>query len=408
MASREALTSPKPIRAIRLSAMMAGLLGVALVACLNSFASVVRHANPELVAQILPHDPLAAVIAADNDLTMTRGRVSLPAVAQAARTSLARQPLNTRAVRLLAFAEESAGKSKHASELFHLSEQVSRRDLGTQLWLIEAAVNRNDMRTALDHYDIALRTYDTAQVILFPVLTAAADDAEVRAAMVPVLRRHPPWLADFIKYAATKSDTPSSVATLLAQAGPVIPAAKSQAVASELVARLATSANPQSALTYYRTLPGADPRKIVATGFSAATTDRRFVPLTWEVVAGGSSGATVESNGNALRLFASAGERSVVLRRILFLSPGSYRLSSATQNIGRSHLSDSFVQIKCMKSNQYISNAQGIPRFYLGNAFVSQAVIVPPDCSAQSVEFVAVGGSDQEDAEFLIKDFSIG
>ena len=55
---------------------------------------------------------------------------------------------------------------------------MSRRDLPTQLWLIEENVNRNNVPGALRHYDVALRTSLSSHELLFRSSSAFDDDPD--------------------------------------------------------------------------------------------------------------------------------------------------------------------------------------------------------------------------------------
>ena len=57
--------------------------------------------------------------------------------------------------------------------LFHFASSLSRRDVPTQLWLIEDAVRKNDIPGALSHYDAALRSSLASQQISAATSSAA-------------------------------------------------------------------------------------------------------------------------------------------------------------------------------------------------------------------------------------------
>ena len=63
------------------------------------------------------------------------------------------------------------------------AERVSRRDLANELLLIEATARHDDVATTLTHFDRALLVYPDANQQLFPVLSRALSDPQIRAAL---------------------------------------------------------------------------------------------------------------------------------------------------------------------------------------------------------------------------------
>ncbi len=103
--------------------------------------------------------------------------------------------------------------------LVQMSARLSRRDAGTQLWLIEAAAQRNDTGETLEHYDIALRTKADTRDILFPRLLNAIDDAEIRQALKPYVHGKNRWIAEFISYANANSKNRKAIVDLIVETG---------------------------------------------------------------------------------------------------------------------------------------------------------------------------------------------
>ena len=148
---------------------------------------------------VMPFDARAKVKSAE--MLLARTRASPPAVARARTLALAalrRDPTMAPAWRLLALAASMQGREREAARLFHFAERLSRRDLPTQLWLIEESVSRNDIPGALRHYDIALRTSLASPELLFPVLTRASGDNNVVGPLGTLLASDPPWRETFL------------------------------------------------------------------------------------------------------------------------------------------------------------------------------------------------------------------
>src|SRR3546814_9359723 len=103
------------------------------------------------------------------------------------------------------------GDRAGGERLLAYSQTLSRRDLRTQLMAIELAVARDDIPSALRHYDIALRTKKNAPDLLFPVLTSALTNPTIRTELVKTLGGRPTWSHDFISHAARRDRKSTSL-----------------------------------------------------------------------------------------------------------------------------------------------------------------------------------------------------
>jgi len=110
-----------------------------------------------------------------------------------AETALRQDATAVGAAATLGSTAKISGQAAKSDRLFAYAERLSRRNLATQLWEIENAVSRGDIAGALRHYDIAFRTNVKARELLFPVLSNATDDPEIRAALVATLSQRPLW-----------------------------------------------------------------------------------------------------------------------------------------------------------------------------------------------------------------------
>ncbi|RYE93442.1 MAG: hypothetical protein EOO77_45485, partial [Oxalobacteraceae bacterium] len=119
-----------------------------------------------------------------------------------ARAALRQGPASVVAASVLGINAQVYGDVAVARRAFTYAEQLSRRDLLTQLWAIEYAVSQGDVEGALRHYDIALRIKPAMWELLFPVLAAAASQNAIQQELVTTLASRPPWADGFINYAA--------------------------------------------------------------------------------------------------------------------------------------------------------------------------------------------------------------
>ena len=176
------LDPPLPCRRFFKFSIIALTLVCALLSIQRTAGNVFAKRSPEVALRIAPFNAAALAISADRLIaTDPIGKAS--AGAQLAERSLRTQALGASAVRILGYGAEVDRHPARAEALIKLSQRVSRRDLGAQLWLIERAVGTGDVPEALRHYDIALRTTDKTAQLLYPILTSALDE---QAVMLPL------------------------------------------------------------------------------------------------------------------------------------------------------------------------------------------------------------------------------
>ena len=128
---------------------------LAWLSFIHAVANITWQQQPDLALSFVPDHPLALSRKADELFAEKQDAATLAKVEAMAKQSLRGGALNPVAIRLLGYVADMRGDEKKARELMLLSQKVSRRDFGTQLWLIEDAVARGDKKQALYHYDIA-------------------------------------------------------------------------------------------------------------------------------------------------------------------------------------------------------------------------------------------------------------
>lgn len=395
---------------LRMVLIAVGCLGLAALAALDATANVVRASNPGVAARVAPWDGLSPGVQADRLAAGAAGR-RFPAqeVRALARASIADEPINPRAVRLLGYAADAGGDAAAARKLVSLAADLSRRDLWAQLWLIEDAVRKGDVNAALDHYDVALRVEPESGQLLFPVLTNALSDPALQTALARRIRANPPWLANFMSYAVTNQTDWPGLANAIQLAGGLQQTADFLPFETRLLDQLVTSGNWDSARRFYLSLPGARARSLADGGFSAETTAARFMPITWQAIgapAYGASFQTTEQPGDpyVLRVYANAGERGVAARRLLFLPPGRYAIRERIQIVNPGTEAEHYWSVNCA------ADKGKWRRIYSGSDADEKRpaqFTVPTQCPAQLIEFNVAGGTDQDGVELLVQDFAL-
>lgn len=310
---------------IRVAAALLFVAGAGWLSFAVSVAGFARAKNPALAAAYAPFDAVAAgerayALLESNDSPANRAEAK-----RMASVALLRDPTAVGAVRTLGFVADMEGNKPTARAAFDYSAMLSRRDAATQLWLIEAAVARNDVTSALKHYDIALRTSALAKAAIEPVLLAATDETDLVVPIAGVMRGAP-WTPDFLTRLIAEGPSPRNTARIVAMLG--IPAGEYRRdVYRRLIIRAAESKDWRLVAQSYRVatgaMPGSGRSPIVDPDFK---TPGPFIPLDWQFPS--SPEIFTERGQNGLSVV--AGGDGGVARQLMFLPPGRYRIAMTT------------------------------------------------------------------------------
>lgn len=397
--------------AIRFALVLIITSVVALAAARFALASIVLNSNPAL-AERITGDPAASLRAmlmrdaADPALLEHHGIVAV------AQRSLRNSPLDPAALRALAVHAAAAGRLGDTTRFAALSERVSRRDFQTQLILIEQAVHAEDYVTALRHYDIALRTHEQARDILFPVLSEAIEDPQIRQGIAPYVAHHANWIREFLDFAMRDGPAgPRRTAELVLTTKATRNTDLMVAIAPTLLGMLTDQREFALARALYAQLPYASPQVLRMPGFNVRTTDSKSGPFAWYAVSDVNAGASFDvggsNNNRPPRIFAESGEHGVVLRRLLTLAPGRYRLDERRQMVSGGKDARAVWTMTCPSnastpvlwtgpSDRAVYNVKGAP-----------GPVIPSDCPVQRLELQASGGTDPNGLELVIDYFDL-
>lgn len=286
--------------------------------------------DPDLALSIWPYGARTKAAVVSRSLDNLAGKYNDGRALSLSRTALAREPVNAEAARdlamSLAFRDPAA-----ANRMFGYAERLSRRDLATQLWLIQAAVDRGDVPTALAHYDRALRTSERAADILFPTLVAAADDPRVATELGRFLAVRPPWWRGFLLREIAGAKNPASLVFLVAVLGINLNAAEDAEIARLAISKLVDGQHfAEAGKLYTKVTTGRF-------GSVALLRDGKFEgselssPFDWWITDQSDPSAVVvnDDGQRRLQLKSSSTVASEVARQLLLLKPGNYTLSIA-------------------------------------------------------------------------------
>ena len=323
-----------------------------------------------------------------------------------ARAALSRDPTLAFAWRTLAL--DAAGRSdeKGTAALFAVSERLSRRDLGTRLWLLEREVERGNVAGALFNYDIALRTAPSSYETLMPILVAAAGDANVVPLLGQRLAQQPPWAVYFYYRLSIAPPDADRVAELLEEArvgGPIPNRDMASVLLPTLVERGAYGAALRTAAVFGA--PRARlPKGLWSPGFEG---DGLLAPLDWALTTNDTLGAETRSTGSSASMVASVvGEvTGTVARQLLILPAGRYRYQATLRATDRPAASVT-ARVACVRANADAALASQTTVPSVAGVLQSIEFVVPESCRAQWLSLDVVA-SDAEGGEVEVSRLSL-
>lgn len=371
-------------------AIAVALLILGFASVFMTLANVVADVDAGWALALAPGDGQITAAAAaqsfqlDNDPAVDARSENL------ARRAIQQDPTAVAALSVLALRAQLRGDDAQARELFSYSHLLSRRELKTQIWVIEEAVARGDIQRALEQYDLALSTSRSARDILFPVLASALVEPAVRTPLIQVMM-DAAWTPAFLRYAAANAGEPQAVITFFLDGSryglPVTDAHRSR-----LTDALVADGETEAAWRFFQTFRKDASRHRSRNPDFAATIDAPAVfDWTTHSPRGLSSSIQRGNDGSVFHFSASSGAGGVVLRQNQVLPAGEYLLESTSQGIEQPEYSRPYWTLICV-------DGQNLGRAILPNsgrewASLTGRFTVPSDCPFQTLALV-VRGSD--------------
>ncbi len=359
-------------------------LAVAVIGYYSAAQSLgyLLKSDPRRAHALSPSDGRVTARLAQSLLTPTANAADRDEAERLARLALKQDPTAVAAVVTLGLAVQLKGDVTTARRAFAYAQKLSRRNLQTHLWTIEDAVSREDIPTALRHYDLALRTIRSAPDLLFPILASAISDPAIRSAMVRTLKARPVWAGGFLYYAAVHAD-PQSAASLflrLSRDGDVGADARALVI-SRLIA---TRAADKAWLYYQATGSKADPSRSRDPRFVSATSTPTL--FDWTMTEAGEATAKIlrGDTGGILAFSAPSGQGGEVARQVQLLPPGTYQLRGVGMT-DQSDRSQPYFALTCLEGREL--GRIVLPRSSRPETFTGQ-ITVPSGCPVQSLAIV--------------------
>lgn len=242
-----------------------------------------------------------------------------------ARQALNANPLEVRALRVLAWVAEDAGEVDRARRLMTLAASRSQRDVSSHLWMFHDRLKARDFTAAFAHGDALMRHSATRREVTVLMASASGADAAAAEALARRLQTASAW-REVVVQELTESQRPDvtlSILLAIKEAGSTLTAVESTSVAN----RLFRDGNPREAyLAWVLLLP---PPAYEALGnvyngdFDGPPSAGPFAWTLNDKAADIVPGAGRGGRGLSARV-TSGGEQSLA-RQTLLLAPGRYR-----------------------------------------------------------------------------------
>lgn len=369
-------------------AVSAGIVIGATLALLFSLVAGTAVSPGSALAAIAPVKARSLARSADRALLADPSRPDLATAERDARAAIRRDPTLAASFRVLGLVASQRGDAAGALRLIRHAEHLSRRDLGTQLWLLEHQVSRGDVRSALAHFDTALRTSLGAASLLFPVLEAAIAEAPIRHALADKLAEPAPWRPRFLAHAIDNAQSVESLAAL----GADLRARRAPLDAMEsiqLINRLvgARAFRLAAAEREIAGLPGRG-QPLVDPGFDGRP---GAGPFAWTFTGG--QGAIAEIASGRLEISAPAEQGGELVRQLLTLHPGRYSFTLSGGGDAQSEAATPKWTLACGDSPLVLTSVS-VPRTPAGVRASASFEVPAGGCTGQWL-VLAVGSVSQ-------------
>ncbi len=361
--------------------------GLGCVSVAHSLAYMIRGSAPAQAHALAPWDGRITALLSEQLSSVEATPADRRRADELARLALRQDPTAVAAVATLGINAQIRGDTGGARRIFAYSGKLSRRDLRTQLWANEDAVARGDIPGALRNYDMALRTSPIAPDLLFPVLSKAIDDDDIRAELVRTLSARPAWGEQFLAYVSGNGPDTRAVARLFEalQQKRVFP---SEGAATALIQRLIAQGRYEDAWLYYASFtPGADRRQSRDANFS----NSRAVPsaFDWKPVDDPGISATIQRDGDGglFDFSVPSGLGGPLLDQLQLLPSGTYEIEGNSIGIAQPDAALPYWLLRCVDGREL--GRIVVPASAKEGGRFAGRFTVPADCPVQHLTLMA-------------------
>ncbi len=308
------------------------------------------------------------------------------------------EPLEASGFRDLGLVVDSSGDHERARQLFAYAHSLSRRDVPTEMWMIEDRVVAGDIPGILTHYDHGLRTSKQLQTVLMPTLVTASAEPLIAQPLGRLLAQRPPWWIQFADYLAAGITNPDTATTLIGQLKLDPDDAREGGDLVAAIGRLVNLGAYQQARTLSLQAVGARGPALPAVANGSFEGREGLPPFGWQYVDDPNLTAAPEpregaAGSMALSLITEADHSGTVAKQMILLAPGRYRLSALVGEIPVREAQRPMITIACVSAESVPLHTFPLPAT-TGGRRVEQSFAIAPGCPAQWLSIVARSGSE--------------
>ena len=379
-------------RWLRAGAIVAGAALLLWITLANTVGGLTHRSNAARRVVFSPFDSRLQSGMARSIFEQSRSRAAVAGAVGPAERALLRDPTNVEAIWVLGYIRNFQNRPNEARALFRYSDQLSRRDFASRMWLIEERVQANDVEGALRNFDIALRTNEQAPTVLMPILVSAAQDDNIARHLLSLLRTNPVWKQPFFEQLVHGSASHSRAVYLMQgqlNAGNL----GDRFIARAAFSRFLRENDPAQAFALYDVIAGVSPASRAAPvrdgGFGQ---DGDLAPFDWmltadENLAGIRQGRPDRTDNAALYVYSQDAASGDVARQLLRLGPGRYQLRAEVGNLPPGAGGQPSIRVECLSG----ANVFGAP---FRNVGTGQAFTIPGGNCAFQWLVIAGGGTE--------------
>ena len=393
--------------------LIGGLVGVTLLWLVVAVTveQVLSRRAPALAMRVAPWSADARTRLAQAEYTHRPAAISDPAIRDLVLPALLRQPVSADAASVLGLSLAAAGRTTQADRVMRYALSLSRRSLTTQIYFIETSVARGDVETTLDHYDQALRTSSRAADVLFPILTAAANQPAIAGPLARRLRQRPIWGRPFMRSFIPAATSPAALYLLSRSIGLADRPSLDVDLLHDADQRLVSLRGFREAGRLYASASGQpDPAvQPVRNGDFEAPAGR--LPFDWNLR--DEPGLTAvrlpgqrSADGQAVYITASNERGGDVATQLMLLQPGRYAAGAKVGAVTGDPASFPQILVRCEGSNQELAHLP-FPRSAAAGSAWTFGFDVPPTCPAQWLVVQAASALDPQPVQPWIDDITI-
>jgi hypothetical protein len=385
----------------RIALIGGGALVLLWLSVAVSVAWSMRTVRPNVALMLWPSDGLAKAELAEGGLI---GSTDASSVTSLAEQAFEAEPTEARAARILALLSRDEQQQRAR---FTYSRQLSLRDLSTTIYFIETAVQRGDVRAALDQYDLALRaSFQSAPRVLFPALDRALANDYLNPRIATMLAQSKDWPVQFVAFSLqNKTNVPYLARALALQ--PSVLGELNVETKTQLLSVLADQQAFDEAARIYEAFDGTGS---LGAGIRNGTFAQQpqWPPFDWSIATSSEFGGAIVPDRGNLQVFSQGTVGGTVARQVVRLAPGRYRLAvkatlTPATSAGRLNLS-----VSCATGQFQPLGSISITGSAKAAGALTQLVEVPGECPWQWVILeVAEPSSETKPFEAFVDEVAI-